>query len=81
MIGSTLSHFTNSRFEVNKISTDVTSQFNPNLYVEYGNMIHFAENAWTSEGRLNVGRIHHQIGQNGLSVFSDIFKVQALTAK
>ena len=53
----------------------------PNLYVEYGNMIHFAENAWTSEGRLNVARIHHQIGQNGLSVFSDISKVQALTAK
>ena len=53
----------------------------PNLYVEYGNMINFAENAWTSKGWLNVGRIHHQIGQNGLSVFSDISKVQALTAK
>ena len=33
-------------------------------------MIHFAENAWTSEGRLSVGRIHYQIGQNGLSMFS-----------
>ena len=49
----------------------------PNLYVEYGNMIHFAENAWTSVGRLNVGIIHHQIG----SVFSDISKVQSLTVK
>ena len=48
------------------------SPFNPNLNVEYGNMIHFAENAWTSEGRLNVGRIHHQIGQNGLSVFKHL---------
>ena len=55
------------------------SPFNPNLYVEYGNMIHFAENAWISEGRLNVGRIHHQIGQNGLSVFSDISEVQAFS--
>ena len=44
-------------------------------------MINFAENAWISKGWLNVGRIHHQIGQNGLSVFSDISKVQALTAK
>ena len=44
-------------------------------------MILFAEKAWTSEGRLNVARIHHQIGQNGLSVFSEISKVQALKAK
>ena len=53
----------------------------PNLYVDYGIMIHFAENAWTSEGCLNVGRIHPQIGQNRQSVFSDISKVQALSVK
>ena len=44
------------------------SPFNPNLFVDYGNMIHFSENAWTSEGRLNLGRIRHNIGQNRLSV-------------
>ena len=44
------------------------STFNPNLFVDYGNMIHFSENAWTSEGRLNLGRIRHNIGQNRLSV-------------
>ena len=51
------------------------SSINPNLYVDYGNMIHFAVTAPASEGWLNVGRIHHQIGQNGLSGFSDISKV------
>ena len=57
------------------------SSINPNLYVDYGNMIHFAVTAWTLEGRLNVGRIYHQIGQNWLSVPGDISEVQALTAK
>ena len=53
----------------------------PNLYVDYGNMIHFAVTAPASEGRLNMGRIYHKIGQNGLSVPGDISEARAVTAK
>ena len=35
------------------------SSINPNLYVDYGNMIHFAVTAPASEGWLNMGRIYH----------------------
>ena len=54
---------------------------NPNLYVDYGNMIHFAVTALASEGRLNMGRIYHKIGQNGLSVPGDISEARAVPAK
>ena len=50
----------------------------PNLSVDYGNMIYFAVSAWTSEGQLNMGRIYHKIGQNGLSVPGEISEVQAV---
>ena len=46
-------------------------------------MIHFGVTALASEGRLNVGRIYHPIGQNGLSVSvpGDISEADAVTAK
>ena len=53
----------------------------PNLYVDYGNMIHFAVTALASEGRLNVGRIYHQIGLKWLSVPGDISEADAVTGK
>ena len=44
-------------------------------------MIHFAVTAPASEGRLNVGRIYHPIGQNGLSAPGDISEADAVTEK
>ena len=44
-------------------------------------MIHFAVTAPASEGRLNVGRIYHQIGLKWLSVPGDISGADAVTVK
>ena len=44
-------------------------------------MNHFAVTALASEGRLNMGRIDHPIGQNGLSEPGDISEADAVTAK
>ena len=57
------------------------SSIDPNLYVDYRHMIHFAVTAPASEGRLNVGRIYHPIGQNGLSAPGDISEADAVTEK
>ena len=57
------------------------SSIDPNLYVDYRNIINFAVTALASEGQLNMGRIYHKIGQNGLSVPGDISEARVDTAK
>ena len=59
----------------------LVSPFNPNLYVDYGSIIHFTVKVWTLEGRLNTGRNIRQIGQNGLFVLTANSVVQTDTAK
>ena len=48
------------------------SSINPNLYVDYGNMIHFAVTAPASEGWLNMGKIYHLRGQSSYSKMDHI---------
>ena len=53
----------------------------PNLYVEYGNMIHFSITAIASKGWLDMGRIYNQIWEDGLYVPGYISESIALIAK
>ena len=38
----------------------------PNLYVEFGNTIHFSITAMASKAQLDMGRIYNQIWEDGL---------------
>ena len=57
------------------------SPFKPNLYVDYGNMIHFAVSAWTLEMSLNTDSPFCPIWWWILPTFNRPSEVQAFSAK
>ena len=77
-------HTTLHKFEVWgiwKVPQMWHSPFKLNLYVDYGNMIHFAVSAWTLEMSLNTDSPFCPIWWWILPTFNQPSKVQAFSAK